>query len=295
MMQKPGDLLESVLDEIENRIKEDVNADFLAGNLGVSSVHLQRLFKFAFKQSLGAYVRSRKLTASLDSLFNTGSKLVEIALEYGFEYEQSYLRSFKREFGITPGVIRKTRQIVKVTPPFNLLSAKLFGNSIMFEPEIVMVPQFHVIGRKHKVLCNDSINIAPKIGRNFWENERGKIANTTEPNVYIGLTRTGGIGADYSWYLPSIQVKTLKNIPEGFDGYTFNPSLCAKFRYIGQHHYYEINRNRARSMYSAIENFFDCQYSHKSFRISRIYFERIDASSYDENFCEMEWFTPLSN
>ena len=37
-MQKPGDLLESVLNEIEKRIKEDINADFLADNI---SIYLQ--------------------------------------------------------------------------------------------------------------------------------------------------------------------------------------------------------------------------------------------------------------
>jgi len=292
-MQKPGDLLKSVLNEIEERINEDINADFLADNFGLSSIHLQRLFKFAFKQSLGAYIRSRKLTASLEILLSTNSKLLNIALDYGFEYEQSYLRSFKREFGVTPGMLRKTGKIIKVTPPFNLPGSNLIENGILFEPEIVMVPQFHVIGRKHKIPYSDSINMAPKAGKHFWENDRGKITNTKEPNVYIGLTRTGGIDADYNWYLPSIQVKTLKNIPEGFDGYTFKPSLCAKFRYIGQHHYFEINRNKAKNMYSAIEKFFDCEYGRNFSKISDTYFEKIDTESYDGNFCQMEWFTPI--
>ena len=119
---------------------------------------MQRLFKFAFNQPIGAYIRSRKLTASLESLFNTNSKLVSIALEYGFGYEQSYLKSFKREFGFTPGIIRKTGQIVKVTPPLNLHDAALFENCIIFKPEIVMVPHFHVIGKEHQVPRNETID-----------------------------------------------------------------------------------------------------------------------------------------
>jgi len=290
-----NNVLEGVLTEIENNLKDNIDADTLADEFSLSSIHLQRLFKFAFKQPLGAYIRSRKLAASLEDLLNTNSKLLDIALEYGFEYEQSYLRSFKREFGVTPGVIRKTGKIVKVTPPLNLLGANLFENGIMFEPEIVMVPQFHVIGRKHQIPYSESINMAPKTGKHFWENDRDKITNTAEPNVYIGLTRTSGIDADYNWYLPSIRVKSLKKIPEGFEGYTFKPSLCARFRYIGQHHYFEINRNRAKSMYSAIENFFDCEYGRKFSRMSDVYFEKIDTESYDGEFCQMEWFTPIKN
>jgi AraC family transcriptional regulator len=292
-MHKLGDLLENAINQIENRVKEDINADFLADSLGISSIHLQRLFKFAFKQPVGSYIRSRKLAASLESLFNTDFNVIDIALDYGFEYEETYIRAFKREFGFTPGIARRTRQIVKVTPPFNLFGAKLFENGIVFEPEIVMVPQFHVIGRKHQIPYSNSINMAPKAAKHFWANDRMKITNPINPNVYIGLTKNAGTDADYTWYLPSIQVKKLKKIPEGLEGYTFTPSLCAKFCYIGQHHYFDINRNKAKNMYSAIENFFDCDYGREFSRVSDIYFEKIDTEAYCDGYCQMEWFTPI--
>jgi len=119
-MIRKHDLLKNVLTDIEEGIMDGINADILAKKHTLSSIHLQRLFKYTFKQPLGAYIRSRRLAASLESLLSTNSKLVNIALDYGFEYEQSYLRSFKREFGVTPGFIRKTRQIVKVKPPLDL-------------------------------------------------------------------------------------------------------------------------------------------------------------------------------
>jgi len=292
-MQKPSDLLESVLNEIEKRIKKDINADFLADNAGLSSVHLQRLFKFAFNQSLGTYIRSRKLTASLESLLTTNSNLVSIALEYGFEYEQSYVRSFKREFGVTPGIIRRTGQIAKVTPPLNLHGAQLFENCIIFNPEIVMVPQFHVIGRKHQVPYIDTIKHIKKLMIHFLENERSKIADMAEPNVYIGLMGTGGIGTDYYWYLPSIRVKALKNIPEGFEGYTLNPSLYAKFRYIGQHHYLDINQENSVDIHSVIGKFFNCEYGRNFCLLDDTYFVKIYGLPCDENLCQIEWFTPI--
>jgi len=124
-MVRKHDLLKNVLIDIENGIRDGINADTLAKKHTLSSIHLQRLFKLAFKQPLGAYIRSRRLTVSLESLLSTNSNLINIALDYGFEYEQSYLRSFKREFGVTPGIIRKTGQTVKVTPPLNLHGSTL--------------------------------------------------------------------------------------------------------------------------------------------------------------------------
>jgi AraC family transcriptional regulator len=108
-MIRTNDLLKNVLIDIEEGLRNGVNSDIIAKKHTLSSIHLQRLFKFTFKQSLGAYIRSRKLMSSLESLLSTNSKLLDIALEYGFEYEQSYLRSFKREFGITPGKFRKLK------------------------------------------------------------------------------------------------------------------------------------------------------------------------------------------
>jgi AraC family transcriptional regulator len=163
----------------------------------------------------------------------------------------------------------------------------------MFEAEILMIPQFHVIGRKHQIPYSDSIDMASKAAKLFWANDCIKIANPVKQNVYVRLTRTAGINADYTWYLLSIQVKTLKKIPEELEDFTFPSKLCAMFCYIGQHHYFDINRNKAKNMYSAIEKFFDCEYGRELSRVSDMYFERINTETYDSGYCQMEWFIPI--
>jgi AraC family transcriptional regulator len=111
-MVRTYDLLEKVLADIEKGISDGINAQGVAKKHTLSEGHLRRLFKFNFKQPIAKYIRLRKLTASLDDLFYTDSKLVDIALEHGFSYEQSYIRAFKREFGITPGNLRKSARFV---------------------------------------------------------------------------------------------------------------------------------------------------------------------------------------
>jgi AraC family transcriptional regulator len=110
-MLRQYDLLENVLIDIEKGIREGINSDILAEKYTLSERHLRKLFKFAFKQPLGGYIRSRRLAASLDDLLKTDFNILDIAIEHGFEYEQSYRRAFKREFGITPGNLRKAGHI----------------------------------------------------------------------------------------------------------------------------------------------------------------------------------------
>ena len=111
-MLRQYNLLENVLSDIEKGVKEGINLNTLAEKYALSERHLRRLFKFAFKQTLAGYIRSRKLAASLDDLLKTNFTLFDIALDYGFEYEQSYRRAFKHEFGMTPGKYRRARNIV---------------------------------------------------------------------------------------------------------------------------------------------------------------------------------------
>jgi len=115
-MCKPNDVLEDVLDTIENSLKDGINADALADEFSLSSVHLQRLFKQTFKKPIGTYIRSRKLSSSIWDLLYSGLNVQDIALDYGFSYEQAYILSFRREFGFTPGDLRRNRHLVKTTP-----------------------------------------------------------------------------------------------------------------------------------------------------------------------------------
>jgi AraC family transcriptional regulator len=287
-MQKPGDLLENVLNEIENWIKKDINADRLADNSGISSVHLQRLFKFAFNQPLGSYIRSRKLTASLDSLLSTDSKLLSIAMEYGFEYEQSYIRTFKREFGITPGDLRKTGQIVKIKPPLHLLDENKLEDSVFFGPDIVMVPQFHIIGKEHQVTQKITINQINELIKDFWGNERKRIKSMVNPNIFIGLIRNIKWGEKNSVYTTAVQVDKIENVPQGLNAHTFKTSMCARFRYIGQQSYsLDINQNFIYRMNNSIKGY--AQNKQLEYMLFKT-----DTRLLNQKYYQIELFIPIS-
>jgi AraC family transcriptional regulator len=106
-MLRQYNLFENVLTDIEEGIGKGICSGILAEKHALSEGHLRKLFRLTFKQTLASYIRSRKLTASLDDLLKTDSNILNIALNYGFSYEQSFIRAFKSEFGMTPGAFRK--------------------------------------------------------------------------------------------------------------------------------------------------------------------------------------------
>jgi AraC family transcriptional regulator len=291
---RPYDLLENVLIDIEKNIREGINSDFLAEKYTLSERHLRKLFKFAFKLSLGSYIRSRKLAASLDDLLKTDANILNIALEYDFDYEQSYINAFKREFGITPGNLRKSGHIVKIKPPLQLFDENKLADGLIFGPDIVMVPKFHVIGRHYLIPLYDSPTVVPKVTIQFWENDRSKISNTVNSTVIYGITRNNNHKEECKEYMPSLQVKDLKNIPQGFRGDTIDTSLCARFRYFGEHPYYDLNYDVLSGMYNKIRAFAYNDQANYSLLYNQVIFIKIDTRLYDGKYCQFEWFAPIT-
>jgi len=69
--------------------------------------------------------------------------------------------------------------------------------------------------------------------------------------------------------------------------------MCARFRYIGQHHYYDLNSEVAKKMYFAIWKYNNDENAKYKLSVEEVHFERIDTKQYDGNYCQMEWFTPV--
>jgi len=303
-MLKPYDLLQGVLNEIENGLKEGINENVLADKFAVSSVHLRRLFKFAFGKTLGTYIRSRKLAASIEDLLLTDRNILDIVLDYNLEYEQSYNRTFKREFGITPGKLRKSGQTIKITPPLQLFDSNRYGDGLVFGPDIVMVPQFHVVGKTFEIPPGSSSAFVQSIAKNFFFYERQKIPGVVNHSFFYNICSNSHTNRNCWCFMPAFEVKTLGNIPEGFESYTFPTSLCANFHFIYDNikitnfNFGDFNPDAvdmygaANDMFKAIDDFISIE-NQKYFMDRRLNINKFYYSERDDNHLQLEWFSPI--
>lgn len=92
---------------IDNNLEEKLDINTVADRAGYSKWHLQRMFKRQTGYALGEYIRMQKLKVSAERTANSGEPIVSVAISLGFDSQQSFNRSFKRQFGQTPGDWRR--------------------------------------------------------------------------------------------------------------------------------------------------------------------------------------------
>lgn len=98
--------IQTTLDYIETHPAEEIDVQLLAGKAALSPFYYQRLFGRLVGKPVKEYVRLRRLALAAAALRNTQTRILDIALEYGFGSHQSFTRAFKEAYGITPEAYR---------------------------------------------------------------------------------------------------------------------------------------------------------------------------------------------
>lgn len=106
-MSIPEQVIETLIDWIDDNLDQPLRIDDIARHAGYSKWHLQRLFLQHKGESLGRYIRARKLQMAARDLRETDEKVFEICLRYGFDSQQTFTRIFTKTFHQPPGVWRK--------------------------------------------------------------------------------------------------------------------------------------------------------------------------------------------
>ncbi|MCE2569864.1 helix-turn-helix domain-containing protein [Motilimonas eburnea] len=89
-------------DYIEANLPNVLSVGQLSDWLGVSKWHLQREFKEITGHSIGQYSTGRRLSLAAQSLAKDNYRILDVALNFGFESQEAFARAFKRHFKISP-------------------------------------------------------------------------------------------------------------------------------------------------------------------------------------------------
>ncbi len=105
-VSKTRDLSSRIEQYILEHIEQKLLVRELAKIFGYSSGHLSRQFKVERGLSLQQYLNTLRMKHAARLLKNTQLSVKEVAYRMNFDTPAHFTRSFKREFGETPGALR---------------------------------------------------------------------------------------------------------------------------------------------------------------------------------------------
>jgi AraC family transcriptional regulator len=175
-------MIPSVLDEIDKRIKENISADELAREANYSVHHFRRVFTELIGIPFVNYVTRRKLEYALYEL-SQGRRIIDAAMDFGFETHAGFTKAFKKHFGCPPSLYQLH---VTASPPVRAIvcSSKLKHGGIIMQFEIKEIKPFSVVGycSRHKMPGVRKMSDIPV----FWEKINLEYASalSTLHNIY---------------------------------------------------------------------------------------------------------------
>ena len=106
------DRIQRSIDYIEENLKSEISAQELAEQANFSVFHYYRLFQMAVGMPVMQYITRRKLHHAMYEI-GCGRKIMEVALDYGFDTYAGFYKACKREFGYSPKEFLKTNKVNK--------------------------------------------------------------------------------------------------------------------------------------------------------------------------------------
>ena len=132
---------------IEQRLDGPLTLEQVAARAGLSPYHFSRLFTARMGRSVMAHVRGRRLVRGARRLCDEPDlKLVELALDCGFESQEAFTRAFKRVFGVSPGRFRTGFAVEPIEGQFPMNAPTDPAAPVVRLPELVTLPGFLVAG-----------------------------------------------------------------------------------------------------------------------------------------------------
>ena len=138
------DGLQKALAYIESHLADDLQTEEVARQACVSPFHFQRLFGAVCGVTLGEYIRNRRLTLAGEELSRGDSKVIDIALKYGYDSPDSFTRAFSRFHSIAPSVAKEKGAKLNAFSPLRITLTTEGGNTM--EYKIVEKQPFHPHG-----------------------------------------------------------------------------------------------------------------------------------------------------
>ncbi len=230
--------IEKAVDFIEENLREKLTIEMIAEKAYFSKYHFIRVFTAMTGETVGNYLRKRRISRSSKQLINSNSPILDIALEYQFESQEAYNRSFKKIYNTSPGKYRKLNNNQIAYGRARLTTERLnhLKSNVTMKPEITELEKKRLIGISVKTsLAQNNI---PQLWNTFMP-RIVEIANKIDSGCYEihpfdSELKMENFTEDMDFEKgAAVEVDNLDNIPDGLKAITIEGGKYAVFEHKG--------------------------------------------------------------
>ena len=145
MLKNMNDAMKYIEENLTNEIDFKVVARFAH----CSEYHFKRMFSFLAGITLSEYIRRRRLSLAAFELINSNSKVIDVAIKYGYNSPDSFTRAFQQLHGVTPSEARNNGQQLKAYPLMTFQLSIRGGNEMNYRIE--QKEAFNIVGIMKRV------------------------------------------------------------------------------------------------------------------------------------------------
>ena len=225
--------IQRAIDHIEEHLADVVTMEDIAAQAFLSVPHLYRIFPIMTGCTVGQYIRKRQLSRSAEELTRTRKRVIDIALDFQFESQESYIRAFKTLFGITPGEYRRSPRLIAIYNKLHLNQLQR-KESLPMQPDIIK-KKLLLVGFQNGIDLRTDFTEPLNNLRNALRSSLPEIPNKLTPLRMLGFWMPdpeNAMSETYSkcLYFTGMEVLDLSGAPEGLMTKDLPESLFAKFR-----------------------------------------------------------------
>lgn len=149
MMEKQFiDRIQNAINYVEDHLYEKLDIEHIAKVAFMSQSSFYLIFANILDTTIKDYIRKRRLSLSAYDIIHSNLSVLDLALKYQYYTSESYSRSFKKLFGISPKKYKETNLFVNVFPRVALNYNNLSGGDFMISKEMnkdLIIKKIHAL------------------------------------------------------------------------------------------------------------------------------------------------------
>lgn len=191
---KYDDRIQHSVDYIDTHLMDDIDLGEVAACSGYSLSHFHRVFPAITGFTLKEFVRNKRLAAAARRLVTSQDRILDLALDCGFESQEVFTRAFITLYGLTPGTFREQRaDSVKgfaEMDAFARLMEERGGRQplqVQVHAEIIQRGVMHLVGMEIQASVTGNIDelTIPRFWQQTFAPRIGEIRGRVTPNTAI--------------------------------------------------------------------------------------------------------------